>query len=63
MAPAEIESVILTHPKIKEAVVIGIPHEVDGDLPMAVVVLKPGESMQENDVVAYVNGILFHFSK
>lgn len=60
MAPAEIESVVLTHPKIKEVVVIGIPHEVDGDLPMAVVVLKPGETMEENEVVDYVNGTIFH---
>lgn len=38
--PSVIEEVLLLHPAIKEAVVIGIPHEMDGFHPMGVVVLK-----------------------
>lgn len=40
--PAAVEQVLLTHPAVKEAVVFGIPHEIDGDLPTALVVLKDG---------------------
>ncbi|KAK4873442.1 hypothetical protein RN001_015471 [Aquatica leii] len=35
-----IENVILSHPSVRQAIVIGIPHEIDGEHPMGVVVLK-----------------------
>lgn len=38
--PAFLEEELLTHPAVKRAVVIGIPHERDGEHPMALVVLK-----------------------
>lgn len=38
--PAVIEKVLLTHPAVKEALVFGTPHEIYGDLPTALVVLK-----------------------
>ena len=41
VVPAILEGILLTHPKIQEAVVFGLPHHVDGDHPTAVVVLAP----------------------
>lgn len=38
--PALLENVLLTHPAVKAAVVIGIPHKIDGDHPMGIVILK-----------------------
>ncbi|MFC0524963.1 AMP-binding protein [Pontibacillus salicampi] len=38
--PAEIESVLVEHDAVMEAGVIGIPHEVKGETPVAFVVLK-----------------------
>jgi 4-coumarate--CoA ligase len=40
--PNIIEDIIMSHPAVKEAAVIGIPHEIDGDHVMAVVVLFEG---------------------
>jgi long-chain acyl-CoA synthetase len=40
--PAEIESVLLTHPKIGDAAVFGIPHEDWGEEVKAVVEPAPG---------------------
>ncbi|XP_056648186.1 uncharacterized protein LOC130452776 [Diorhabda sublineata] len=37
--PNLIEDIILSHPAVKEAAVIGVPHEIDGEHAMAVVVL------------------------
>ncbi|KAF2888325.1 hypothetical protein ILUMI_17848 [Ignelater luminosus] len=54
--PAVIENVLLTHPSIEIAVVIGVPHEIDGDHPMAVVKLRKGcvEGVTSDDIEKYV---------
>lgn len=53
--PAEIEALLLTHPKIKDAAVIGKPDEEAGELPMAFVVKQPhGSDLTENDVIQFV---------
>lgn len=38
--PAVVEAVLLKHPGVAAGIVIGIPHEEDGDHPMGVVILK-----------------------
>lgn len=45
ISPAEIESVLQTHPAVFQAAVIGIPHEIDEQHPMAVVSLLPGTTV------------------
>jgi acetyl-CoA synthetase len=49
--PAEIESVLLEHPAVSEAAVIGVPHEVKGEEVVCFVVLKPphqpGEGLRQ----------------
>ncbi|XP_070505346.1 luciferin 4-monooxygenase-like [Chironomus tepperi] len=50
--PAELEGILLSHPKIKDAGVIGIPDEIAGELPFAFVV-KEGD-LTEQEVKDYV---------
>ena len=40
--PSQIEEVLLTHPAVKEALVIGVPDTYRGESPRAFVTLKPG---------------------
>lgn len=42
LGTAEVESALVAHPAVAEAAVIGIPHEVKGDVPKAYVTLKVG---------------------
>jgi acyl-CoA synthetase (AMP-forming)/AMP-acid ligase II len=51
--PAEVESAIYGHPAIQEVAVIGIPDEKWGETVKAVVVPKPGMSVDEADVIAW----------
>lgn len=54
VAPAELEAILVHHPKVFEAGVIGLPDEVAGELPIAFVVLKEGQKISEKELQAYV---------
>jgi len=41
IGPAEIESVLVDHPAVSEAGVVGVPHEVKGEVPWCFCVLVP----------------------
>ncbi len=49
--PREVEEVIYKHPNVREAAVIGVPHEVFGETVKALIALKrPGETTAEDIV-------------
>jgi long-chain acyl-CoA synthetase len=51
--PREVEEVLLMHPKVREAVVAGVPDAYRGETVKAFVVLKPGESATEEEIVDF----------
>ena len=51
--PAEIENLLLGHPDIQQAAVIGIPDERLGEVGMAFVVLGPGASTTSDEIIAW----------
>ena len=57
----EVERAILAHPSVLEAAVIGIPDEKWGEVPKAMIVLKPGERLTENDLIQYCQKHLSRF--
>lgn len=51
--PREIDEVLYEHPKIKEAVAVGIPHRTRGEAIKAFVVVKEGEELERHEVLAW----------
>ena len=51
--PREIEEVLYTHEKIKEACVAGVPHEYRGETIKAYIVLKDDAVMTEEEVIKF----------
>lgn len=51
--PAEVEKVLLEHAGVAEAAVIGKPDDKWGEVPVAFVVAVPGQSLAEDDLIAF----------
>ncbi len=51
--PREVEEVIIAHPKVLEVGVAGIPDPYRGETVKAWIVLKPGETLAEDEVKAW----------
>jgi len=51
--PRMLENVICRHPAVAEAAVVPEPHPLHGEVPRAVVVLKPGASAARKDLLHF----------
>jgi acyl-CoA synthetase (AMP-forming)/AMP-acid ligase II len=58
---SEVEAAIFEHPAVLDAAVIGVPHEVLGEEVGAIVQLKPGRHVSEEELQAHVRGRLAAF--
>jgi fatty-acyl-CoA synthase len=56
VAPAEIEAFIMTHPKVSQAFVIGVPDPKMNEAAAAYVIPKSGEQLTEADIIAHCKG-------
>jgi long-chain acyl-CoA synthetase len=56
--PKEIESVLGRHDAVLEAAVIGVPHEVYGEVPVAYVVSYPGSPVTADELLELCRGNL-----
>jgi long-chain acyl-CoA synthetase len=59
--PRDIEEVLFRHPKVKDAVVVGVPEEFMGEMIKAYVVLRDGETATEDEIVEYCGRELAKF--
>ncbi|SFB49821.1 Acyl-CoA synthetase (AMP-forming)/AMP-acid ligase II [Amycolatopsis marina] len=51
--PAELENALVAHPAVREASVVGIPHDKWGETPLALVVLADGATATEDELIAW----------
>lgn len=56
--PAEIENVLNGHPAVAQVGVIGVPHERWGETPLAVVVLRAGQTATEAELIVHTRANL-----
>jgi long-chain acyl-CoA synthetase len=60
--PREVEEVLFTHPKVKDAVVVGLPHEAFmGEKIKAYIVLKEGEAATAEEIIGFCREQLSKF--
>jgi acyl-CoA synthetase (AMP-forming)/AMP-acid ligase II len=53
VSPREIESILLEHPSVKEAVAVARPDYTMGEVPVAVVVVREGEKEDGGSILAH----------
>ena len=61
--PAEVEKVILEHEKVAEVSVIGVPDKKWGEAIKAVCVLKPGETLDLQELAEFVASKIARYKK
>jgi fatty-acyl-CoA synthase len=61
ISSVEVEGILLRHPAIQEVAVVGLPHERWGESPHAFVVLKPGASIEEEELRQFARANMAHF--
>jgi 4-coumarate--CoA ligase len=61
--PAELEALLLTHPAVADAAVVGLPDEEAGEIPAAYVVLRPGSEVTAEELMGFVAGEVAHYKQ
>ena len=58
--PTNIEKHMMTHPAIEDVAVVGLPHDDDGERPLAFVVLSEDSKVTAEELIDYTNGKWLH---
>ncbi|KAL7135672.1 hypothetical protein ABFS83_11G113700 [Erythranthe nasuta] len=63
VAPAELEAILLTHPSVEDAAVVGLPDEEAGEIPAACVVINSKAKESEEDIMEYISSNVASYKK
>ncbi len=63
ISPEEVEVVLLSHPKVDEGAIIGVPDDEWGEVPLAVVVVKKGVKATAEEIMEYCRANLASFKR
>jgi acyl-CoA synthetase (AMP-forming)/AMP-acid ligase II len=59
--PAEIENLLLRHPRVAQVAVIGVPDERLGEVGKAFVVLHPGPDIEPDEIIRWARDEMANF--
>lgn len=59
--PQEVEKVLAEHPAVHAAVVVGVPHAINGEIPKAYIQLNDGAEANDREIIKYAKEHLAHF--
>lgn len=59
--PHEVEAILLSHPAVSQAAVVGIPHPVNGEVPKAFIRLREGTRVTQREIIDFCKKHLAHF--
>jgi len=63
VAPAELEALLITHPKVADVAVIGVPDDEAGEIPKAFVTAAPGETVTLEEIQELVSEHLVSYKQ
>ncbi len=61
VAPREIDEVLHEHPKVKEAVTVGVPHPTRGEIIKVYIVPKDGQTLDRSEIAAWCRARLANY--
>jgi fatty-acyl-CoA synthase len=61
ISSVEVEATLYEHPAVLEAAVIGVPDGTWGEVPKALVVLKPGQRLEARELIGFCRDRMAHF--
>jgi fatty-acyl-CoA synthase len=61
VSPGEIEAFVMTHPKVLQAFVVGVPDPRTNEAAVAYVIPRPGTTLDEDEVIAHCKGHIASF--
>jgi acyl-CoA synthetase (AMP-forming)/AMP-acid ligase II len=61
--PAELEAILLTHPAVIDAAVVGLPDDEAGEIPVAFVAVKPDAGVDEEAITSFVANQVAHYKQ
>jgi len=63
VAPAELEALLITHPKITDVAVVGVPDPEAGEVPKAFVTTAPGQEVTLEEVQSLISANLVSYKQ
>jgi acyl-coenzyme A synthetase/AMP-(fatty) acid ligase len=61
ISPVEIDSLLMQRPEVAEAATVGVPDRVYGEEVVSYVVLRPGSTIEADEILRYCSGVLSAF--
>jgi len=59
--PAEVETILMDHPKIERVAIIGVPDEKWGETGKAFIICRKGETITKEEILSFLDGRLARF--